>query len=174
MHCIITQAYLIYSSSVAAGAQSGIEECKYQFAWDRWNCPERALQLSTHSSLRSGKSWPPHPSQNNSTPSQIFPHAYEAEIPTHGKHGRFSKMFKKWYATVCFFFFFFFRFISDAWVFLSSLCLTNICLVQRVGIVTEASKTRAKTKRHSCPTESQPLHTEIHKHKETDLFGNIK
>ena len=50
------QAYLIYSSSVAAGAQSGIEECKYQFAWDRWNCPERALQLSTHSSLRSGTS----------------------------------------------------------------------------------------------------------------------
>ncbi|KAM3605561.1 uncharacterized protein V6R79_000812 [Siganus canaliculatus] len=46
-------AYLIYSSSVAAGAQSGIEECKHQFAWDRWNCPERALQLSTHSSLRS-------------------------------------------------------------------------------------------------------------------------
>lgn len=105
VHCIITQAYLIYSSSVAAGAQSGIEECKYQFAWDRWNCPERALQLSTHSSLRSGKSWPPHPPQNNSTPSQIFPHAYEAEIPAHGKHGRFSKVVKKWYATVCFFFF---------------------------------------------------------------------
>uniref|UniRef100_A0A8C6UZI8 Protein Wnt n=1 Tax=Neogobius melanostomus TaxID=47308 RepID=A0A8C6UZI8_9GOBI len=51
--CLLPQAYLIYSSSVAAGAQSGIEECKYQFAWDRWNCPERALQLSTHSSLRS-------------------------------------------------------------------------------------------------------------------------
>lgn len=49
------QAYLIYSSSVAAGAQSGIEECKYQFAWDRWNCPERALQLSSHGGLRSGK-----------------------------------------------------------------------------------------------------------------------
>ncbi|TKC47911.1 hypothetical protein EI555_012952 [Monodon monoceros] len=47
------QAYLIYSSSVAAGAQSGIEECKYQFAWDRWNCPERALQLSSHGGLRS-------------------------------------------------------------------------------------------------------------------------
>ncbi|XP_078386804.1 protein Wnt-8b [Cetorhinus maximus] len=46
------KAYLIYSSSVAAGAQSGIEECKHQFAWDRWNCPERALQLSTHSGLR--------------------------------------------------------------------------------------------------------------------------
>ncbi len=51
------QAYLIYSSSVAAGAQSGIEECKYQFAWDRWNCPERALQLSTHSGLRSGENY---------------------------------------------------------------------------------------------------------------------
>ncbi|XP_055517537.1 protein Wnt-8b [Leucoraja erinacea] len=49
----LLQAYLIYSSSVAAGAQSGIEECKHQFAWDRWNCPERALQLSTHSGLRS-------------------------------------------------------------------------------------------------------------------------
>ncbi|XP_063291120.1 protein Wnt-8b isoform X1 [Pelobates fuscus] len=47
------KAYLIYSSSVAAGAQSGIEECKYQFAWDRWNCPERTLQLSSHSGLRS-------------------------------------------------------------------------------------------------------------------------
>lgn len=46
---------MIYSSSVAAGAQSGIEECKYQFAWDRWNCPERALQLSSHGGLRSGK-----------------------------------------------------------------------------------------------------------------------
>ncbi|XP_005989420.1 protein Wnt-8 [Latimeria chalumnae] len=47
------KAYLTYSSSVAAGAQSGIEECKYQFAWDRWNCPESALQLSTHNGLRS-------------------------------------------------------------------------------------------------------------------------
>ncbi|KAI6066287.1 Protein Wnt-8b [Aix galericulata] len=49
------KAYLIYSSSVAAGAQSGIEECKFQFAWDRWNCPERALQLSSHGGLRSDK-----------------------------------------------------------------------------------------------------------------------
>ncbi|MEQ2187651.1 Protein Wnt-8b [Goodea atripinnis] len=54
LNTFFSAAYLIYSSSVAAGAQSGIEECKYQFAWDRWNCPERALQLSTHSSLRSG------------------------------------------------------------------------------------------------------------------------
>ncbi|CAI5766690.1 protein Wnt-8a [Podarcis lilfordi] len=48
-----TQAYLTYSSSVAAGAVRGIEECKYQFAWERWNCPESTLQLSTHNKLRS-------------------------------------------------------------------------------------------------------------------------
>ncbi len=51
----IHQAYLSYTSTVQAGAQSGIEECKHQFAWDRWNCPESALQLSTHNGLRSGK-----------------------------------------------------------------------------------------------------------------------
>ncbi|XP_067899096.1 protein Wnt-8-like [Heterodontus francisci] len=47
------KAFLTYSSSVAAGAESGIDECKYQFTWDRWNCPESALQLSTHNGLRS-------------------------------------------------------------------------------------------------------------------------
>ncbi|KAI4880148.1 hypothetical protein NFI96_031166, partial [Prochilodus magdalenae] len=46
------KAYLTYSSSVQAGAQRGIEECKHQFAWDRWNCPESELQLSTHKGLR--------------------------------------------------------------------------------------------------------------------------
>ncbi|XP_062045934.1 protein Wnt-8a [Lepus europaeus] len=46
-------AYLTYTTSVALGAQSGIEECKFQFAWERWNCPENALQLSTHNRLRS-------------------------------------------------------------------------------------------------------------------------
>ncbi|XP_066471988.1 protein Wnt-8a [Tiliqua scincoides] len=40
------KAYLTYSTSVAIGAHSGIEECKHQFAWERWNCPETALQLS--------------------------------------------------------------------------------------------------------------------------------
>uniref|UniRef100_A0A2K6SG59 Protein Wnt n=1 Tax=Saimiri boliviensis boliviensis TaxID=39432 RepID=A0A2K6SG59_SAIBB len=47
------KAYLTYTTSVALGAQSGIEECKFQFAWERWNCPENALQLSTHNRLRS-------------------------------------------------------------------------------------------------------------------------
>ncbi|XP_053144462.1 protein Wnt-8a isoform X2 [Hemicordylus capensis] len=47
------KAYLTYSSSVAAGAHLGIEECKHQFIWERWNCPESALQLSTHNKLRS-------------------------------------------------------------------------------------------------------------------------
>ncbi|XP_053144463.1 protein Wnt-8a isoform X3 [Hemicordylus capensis] len=52
------KAYLTYSSSVAAGAHLGIEECKHQFIWERWNCPESALQLSTHNKLRSGgKGW---------------------------------------------------------------------------------------------------------------------
>ncbi|XP_067104296.1 protein Wnt-8a-like [Osmerus mordax] len=47
------KAYLTYANSVQTGAQRGIQECKYQFVWDRWNCPESALQLSTHSGLRS-------------------------------------------------------------------------------------------------------------------------
>ncbi|XP_053308978.1 protein Wnt-8 [Spea bombifrons] len=47
------KAYLTYSTSVAVGAQSGIEECKYQFAWERWNCPEHTLQLATQKGLRS-------------------------------------------------------------------------------------------------------------------------
>ncbi|XP_076144242.1 protein Wnt-8a-like isoform X2 [Alosa pseudoharengus] len=48
------KAYLTYASSVQVGARKGIEECKHQFAWDRWNCPESALQLSTHSGARRG------------------------------------------------------------------------------------------------------------------------
>ncbi|KAJ8254679.1 hypothetical protein GJAV_G00195970 [Gymnothorax javanicus] len=47
------KAYLTYASSVQAGAKNGLEECKHQFAWDRWNCPESALPLSTHKGLRS-------------------------------------------------------------------------------------------------------------------------
>lgn len=49
------KAFLTYASSVQMGAQSGIQECKHQFALERWNCPENTLQLSTHSGLRSGK-----------------------------------------------------------------------------------------------------------------------
>uniref|UniRef100_A0A3Q3FJ94 Protein Wnt n=1 Tax=Kryptolebias marmoratus TaxID=37003 RepID=A0A3Q3FJ94_KRYMA len=39
------KAYLTYARSVQVGAQSGIAECKHQFAWDRWNCPDSATQL---------------------------------------------------------------------------------------------------------------------------------
>ncbi|KAG7329130.1 hypothetical protein KOW79_007304 [Hemibagrus wyckioides] len=46
-------AYLSYTSSVLAGAQNGMQECKHQFAWDRWNCPESTFHLSTHRRLRS-------------------------------------------------------------------------------------------------------------------------
>uniref|UniRef100_A0AAY4E9M1 Protein Wnt n=1 Tax=Denticeps clupeoides TaxID=299321 RepID=A0AAY4E9M1_9TELE len=47
------KAYVTFSGSVQAGARRGIEECKYQFAWDRWNCPEREIQLPNHNRLRS-------------------------------------------------------------------------------------------------------------------------
>ncbi|XP_012680911.3 protein Wnt-8a-like [Clupea harengus] len=46
------KAYLTYAGNVQVGARKGIEECKHQFAWDRWNCPESALQLSTNSGAR--------------------------------------------------------------------------------------------------------------------------
>lgn len=49
----LLQAYLTYARSVQVGAQTGIEECKHQFAWDRWNCPDSATQLK---GLRRGKS----------------------------------------------------------------------------------------------------------------------
>ncbi|XP_061582371.1 protein Wnt-8a-like [Cololabis saira] len=46
------KAFLTYTSSVQIGAQNGVRECKNQFAWEKWNCPETSLQLSTHSGLR--------------------------------------------------------------------------------------------------------------------------
>ncbi|ERE81273.1 protein Wnt-8a-like protein [Cricetulus griseus] len=46
------KAYLTYTTSVALGTQTGMEECKFQFAWERWNCPEHAFQFSTHNRLR--------------------------------------------------------------------------------------------------------------------------
>ncbi|KAM9833239.1 protein Wnt-8a-like [Syngnathus typhle] len=45
------KAYLTYASSVQVGAQNGIQECKDQFAWDRWNCPQSMLQLSSHRNI---------------------------------------------------------------------------------------------------------------------------
>uniref|UniRef100_A0A3P9HEZ3 Protein Wnt n=1 Tax=Oryzias latipes TaxID=8090 RepID=A0A3P9HEZ3_ORYLA len=38
------KAHLTYAKSVQVGTQIGIEECKHQFAWDRWNCPDSATQ----------------------------------------------------------------------------------------------------------------------------------
>lgn len=51
----LAQAYVTYTASVALGAQMGMEECKFQFAWERWNCPEHAFQFSTHTRPRGGK-----------------------------------------------------------------------------------------------------------------------
>ncbi|XP_068181957.1 protein Wnt-8a-like [Antennarius striatus] len=39
------KAFLTYATSVQMGTQRGVEECKHQFAWDRWNCPDSATQL---------------------------------------------------------------------------------------------------------------------------------
>nr|AXP07341.1 wingless-type secreted protein 8 [Eucidaris tribuloides] len=38
-----SKSYLMYTDSVSAGMNRAIEECKYQFRWDRWNCPEASL-----------------------------------------------------------------------------------------------------------------------------------
>ncbi|XP_062405878.1 protein Wnt-8a-like, partial [Sardina pilchardus] len=46
------KADLTYASSVQAGARSGIQECKQQFAWDLWNCPESAVLLTAPGTLR--------------------------------------------------------------------------------------------------------------------------
>ncbi|MEQ2283654.1 Protein Wnt-8c [Ameca splendens] len=40
----LLKAYFTYARSVQVGTQRGFEECKYQFAWDRWNCPDSATQ----------------------------------------------------------------------------------------------------------------------------------
>lgn len=53
------KAFLTYANSVQIGAQRGLQECKHQFAWERWNCPENSLQLSTHSGLRRGEVYIP-------------------------------------------------------------------------------------------------------------------
>lgn len=102
VHCSITQAYLIYSSSVAAGAQSGIEECKHQFAWDRWNCPERALQLSTHSSLRSGKSRVPTGRLNTNISTHLLGWDLSSKWQTWWIFQRRSKSVTQLCAFVCF------------------------------------------------------------------------
>ncbi|GAB6027812.1 hypothetical protein CHUAL_002042 [Chamberlinius hualienensis] len=36
-------ASIAYTDSVALGIQRGMEECKTQFAWERWNCPDSSF-----------------------------------------------------------------------------------------------------------------------------------
>ncbi|XP_013402385.1 protein Wnt-8b [Lingula anatina] len=46
------KAYLTYADSVASGALMGVEECKEQFKWDRWNCPENTIPFFSHGSFK--------------------------------------------------------------------------------------------------------------------------
>nr|AVK72279.1 Wnt8 protein [Xenoturbella bocki] len=45
------KALLTFSDSVASGAMLGMEECRYQFQWDRWNCPENSLPIFSMKAL---------------------------------------------------------------------------------------------------------------------------
>lgn len=35
-----TKATLGYADTVAMGAQKGLDECREQFMWHKWNCPQ--------------------------------------------------------------------------------------------------------------------------------------
>lgn len=34
---------LVYSDTIALGAQKGLDECKKQFEWNLWNCPQNVF-----------------------------------------------------------------------------------------------------------------------------------
>lgn len=40
----LLQAHLNYARSVQMGVRNGLDECKHQFAWDKWNCPDTSTQ----------------------------------------------------------------------------------------------------------------------------------
>ena len=53
-----TRATSMYADAVALGAQRGLEECREQFQWDRWNCPEQAfMQIFSRDNRLPGKSY---------------------------------------------------------------------------------------------------------------------
>lgn len=37
------QATLGYEDTIAIGAQKGLEECRRQFSWEKWNCPQNVF-----------------------------------------------------------------------------------------------------------------------------------
>nr|ACC38469.1 Wnt8 [Scaphechinus mirabilis] len=38
-----SKGHLRYIGSVSAGIEKAVSECRYQFKWDRWNCPESTV-----------------------------------------------------------------------------------------------------------------------------------
>ncbi|XP_074648512.1 protein Wnt-8b-like [Tubulanus polymorphus] len=43
--CLPFEGCLAFSGSVAAGVLTGINECKYQFKWEKWNCSVSAFDI---------------------------------------------------------------------------------------------------------------------------------
>ncbi|OQR66094.1 protein Wnt-8b-like [Tropilaelaps mercedesae] len=52
------QGNLALANSVAAGVQTGMEECQAQFKWDKWNCPKEAFSIFHSPASQPGKFLP--------------------------------------------------------------------------------------------------------------------
>nr|AAS18255.1 WNT8 [Heliocidaris erythrogramma] len=42
-----SKSHVTYVESVSAGIQKAVQECQYQFKWDKWNCPEASVFTNT-------------------------------------------------------------------------------------------------------------------------------
>ncbi|XP_054773918.1 protein Wnt-8b-like [Lytechinus pictus] len=42
-----SKRHITYIDSVSAGIQNAVQECQFQFKWDKWNCPEASVFTNT-------------------------------------------------------------------------------------------------------------------------------